>query len=132
MKDHGADFVSFSEKPDDLVLANLIVVLGSRGAKLYFLELRATAALALFVGLFVQLILVFTVIGDFANRRISCRRDFHQIQSPLARQAKRLERLHDTQLPAFFINHSNFPSAYPFIDTDTVGLPEIPFSDKSP
>ena len=132
MKNHGADFMAFPEEADDLILTNLIIVLGGSGAKLYFFQLRTAAALALLVRLFIQLILVFAVVGDFANRRIRGRRYLHQIQSPFARQTKRFKRLHNTQLPAIFINHSNFPSAYPFVNADTVGLPEIPLSDKSP
>jgi hypothetical protein len=40
--------------------------------------------------------------------------------------------LHYSKLATFFVNHSDFASAYPFVDADTVGLPEIPFSDKTP
>ena len=53
MKNHRANFVTIAEEADDLVLANLIIVLRGRGTKLNFLELRATAALALLVRFFV-------------------------------------------------------------------------------
>jgi hypothetical protein len=132
MKNHGAHFVAFTEKPYDLVLTNLKIVFRGSWTKLHLFQLRTTAALALFVRLFVLLILEFAVIGNLANRRIGRRRNFHQIQPPFARQAHRFKRLHDTQLPAFFVNHPDFPSAYPFVDADTVGLPEIPLCDKSP
>jgi hypothetical protein len=40
--------------------------------------------------------------------------------------------LHYSQLATFFINNPDFARSYPFIDADTIYLPEIPFSDKSP
>src|SRR6266705_4885797 len=70
MKNHRAHFVAFAEEPDDLALANLIVVFRSGGPKLYFLQLRAAAALALLVGLLVGLIEIFAVVGDLTNGRI--------------------------------------------------------------
>src|SRR5258708_34129314 len=79
MKNHGANFVPFAEEPDDLVLANLKIMLRGGGAKLYFLKLRATAALALLVGFFVLLVLEYTVIGNLANGRIRRGRNLHPI-----------------------------------------------------
>jgi hypothetical protein len=35
-------------------------------------------------------------------------------------------------LPTIFVNHPDFASSNPFIDADTVRLPEIPLSDKTP
>src|SRR5437762_5777337 len=70
MKNHRAHFVAFAEEPDDLALANLIVVFRSGGPKLYFLQLRAAAAFALLVGLLVGLIEIFAVVGDLTNGRI--------------------------------------------------------------
>src|SRR5712664_1401758 len=132
MKNHGANFVPLAEEPDDLVLANLKVMLRGGGTKLYFLELRATAALALLVGFFVLLVLEFAVIGNLANGRIRRRRNLHQIQTFFTRQTHCFERLHDAQLPTIFVNHPDFASSNPFIDADTVRLPEIPLSDKTP
>ena len=132
MKNHRANFVAFAEEADDLVLANLIIVLGGSGTKLYFLELRTTAALALFVRFFVGLVEIFAVVGDLANWRIRRGRNFHQIKPALARQFQRFERLHDAKLAAIFINHSDFPSADPFVNSDTVALPEAAFCDIPP
>src|SRR5712671_3516575 len=53
MKNHGAHFMAFSQEANDLVLANLVIVLRGGRPKLYFLELRATTALALLMRLFV-------------------------------------------------------------------------------
>src|SRR5262249_17990900 len=53
MKNHGANFVAFAEEPDDLILANLIVVLGCGRAKLDFFKLRTAAALSLLVRLLI-------------------------------------------------------------------------------
>jgi hypothetical protein len=40
--------------------------------------------------------------------------------------------LHYSKLATFFINNPDFARSYPFIDADTIYLPEIPLSDKSP
>ena len=53
MKDHGLDFVTLAQEPDDLVLANLVIVLGRGRPELHFLELRALLVLALLVRLFI-------------------------------------------------------------------------------
>src|SRR5712671_1110071 len=55
MKNHGAHFVTLSQEANDLVLANLVIVLRGGRPKLYFFELRATTALALLMRLFVLL-----------------------------------------------------------------------------
>jgi hypothetical protein len=132
MENHGANLVPFAEELDDLILTNLKIVLRGRRAKLHFLQLRATAALSLFVGPLVLLVLVLAVIGYLANRRIGRGRNLHQIQSTFSRQAHGLKRLHDAQLPALFINHPDFASPNALVDADTVRLPEIPLSDKNP
>src|SRR5215470_5363301 len=69
VKNHGAHFVAVTEEADNLILANLIVVFSSVGPKLYFFQLRAATALALLVGFLVLLVLIFPVVGDFADRR---------------------------------------------------------------
>src|SRR5215469_3640514 len=85
VKNHGAHFVAVTEEADNLILANLIVVFSSVGPKLYFFQLRAATALALLVGFLVLLVLIFPVVGDFADRRFGGGRNFHQIESPLTR-----------------------------------------------
>jgi len=40
MKDHGLHFITFAEKSDDLVLANLVIVLGRGRSELHFLDMR--------------------------------------------------------------------------------------------
>jgi len=124
--------VTFAQELEDLILANLKIMLRGGGTKFNFFQLRATAALPLLVSFLILLILKFAVIRDLANRRIRCGRDFHQIQATFPRQAHSLERLHDAQLPTFFVNHPDFPSANTFVDTDAIGLPEIPLCDKTP
>jgi hypothetical protein len=132
MENHRANFVTLSKKPDDLVLADLIIVLCRGRAKLDFLELRAAAALALLVRLLVLLVKIFAVVGDLANRRIRRRRDFHQIESAFARHPNRFVWLHHSKLATILINHTHFTRPNPLIDAGTVALPEIPFCDKSP
>src|SRR5260370_30274979 len=99
MKNHGAHLVPFPEESNDLILANLIIVLRSRRPKLYFLELRAAAALALLMRLLILLVNKFAVVGDLADRRSPPRPDSHQRQSPRARQTNSRRRPHHTQLP---------------------------------
>ena len=132
MENHRANFVAVAEEADDLVLANLIIVLRGCGTKLYFFELRATAALALLVRFFVGLIKILAVVGDLANWRIRRRRNFHQIKSALARHFQRFERLHDAKLAAFFINHPEFTRPDPLVNSDAVALPEVAFCDIPP
>jgi len=40
--------------------------------------------------------------------------------------------LHYSKLATLFINNPDFARPDPLVYTDAVGLPEIPFSDKSP
>jgi thiamine kinase-like enzyme len=107
-------------------------VFGGGGTKLYFLELRATATLALFVRFFVGLVKILSVIGNLANWWVRRRRNFHQVQTALARQLQRLERLHDSKLAALFINHPDLASANPLVDADAITLPEAAFCDIPP
>src|SRR5713101_1207298 len=132
MKNHRAHFVAFAEEPDDLVLANLIVVFRSGGPKLYFLQLRAAAALSLLVGLLVGLIKIFAVVGDFTNGRIGRGRNFHQVEPLFLGQLYGFKRLHDAELAALFINHPDLARPYSFVNANTIALPEAAFCDKSP
>src|SRR5436190_19783557 len=132
MKNHGAHFVALPEEAEDLVFANLIIVLCGVGPKLDFLQLRTAAALALLVRLLVELVLIFSVIGDFADRGVGGGRDFHQVQALFARQFHGLERLHDTELAAILVNHPDFACADALVDARAVTRPEVAFSDKSP
>jgi len=131
MKNHGLDLVAFAEEPDDLVLANLIVVLRGCRTKLYFFQLRAATAFALLVGLLVLLVKEFTVIGDFANRRIGRRRNFHQIESAFARHFNGFIRLHDAELTAFFIDDPDLTRPDALVYSSAIGLPEVAFCDIS-
>src|SRR6266571_3863901 len=132
MKDHGAHLVAIAEEPDNLVFANLIIVLRGVGPKFDFLQLRGAAALALLVSLFVLLVLIFPVIRNFADRRVGRGRDFHEIESFLSRQLHGLEGLHDAELRAIFVNHPDFACPNPLVYACAVTLPEVAFSDKSP
>jgi len=132
MKNHGADFVAFPEESNNLVLTNLVIVLRGGRPKFDFLELRATAALALLMRLFILLVKKFAVVGDLANRWIGGRRDLHQVESAFSRQTNSLVRLHHPKLGAFLINHPDFARPNPLVDARTVALPEAAFCDISP
>jgi len=132
MKNHGAHFMTFSEEANDLILANLIIVLRGGRPKLYFFELRATAALALLMRLFILLVKEFAVVGDLANRRICGGRNFHQIESPFACHTNCFVRLHHSKLGTLLINHPDFARPNPLIYAGAVALPEAAFCDISP
>jgi len=130
MKNHRLYLVPFAKEPDDLILANLKIMLRGRRTKLDFLELRALLMLALFVRFFVGLVKIFSVVGDLANRRVGSRRNFHQIQSPLFRKLNRFKWRHHTQLPAILIHHANFTRPNSIVDPNPVCLTKTPFRDK--
>src|SRR5262249_18010013 len=132
MENHRAHFVPVAEKANDLVLPNLVIMLRGVGPKLDFFELRAAAAFALLVSPFVQLVLIFPVIDDLANRRISRLRDFHEIEPAFARQLHNFKQLHDPELRALFVNYADLARPNALVGARSVGQPEIPFSDKSP
>src|SRR5919109_750567 len=132
MKNHGAHLVAITEKTDDLILANLIIVLRGVRPKLDFLQLRTAAALALFVSLLVQLVLIFPVIGNFTNRRVSGRRNLYQIEPPFPRDLHGLERLHDAELRTLFVNHPDFTRSDALVYARAVIRPKVAFRYKSP
>src|SRR5690349_24760682 len=132
MENHGANFVPFSEEANNLVLANLVIVLRGSRPKLYFLQLRAAAALALLVSLLILLVKKFAVVGDLANRRISGGRNFHQIKSPFTGHTNRFVRLHHSKLGTLLIYHPDFARPNPLIHAGAVALPEAAFCDISP
>jgi hypothetical protein len=132
VKNHRANFVAFPQKTQNLVLAYLIIVFRGIWPKFNFFQLRAAAALALFVRFFIRLIKIFAVIGNFANRRIGRRRDFHQIQALFLGHANRFKRLHYSKLAAFFIDNSDLARPDSLINTNAVGLSEIALCDDSP
>ncbi len=94
VENHGLYFVTLAEKPDDLVFANLIIMLGGCRPEFYFLELRAFLMFALLVRFLTCLVQKFPVVGDLADRRVRVRRDLHKVQAPLTGHPHRLKRLH--------------------------------------
>ena len=132
MENHGAHFMALSQETDDLVLTDLVIVLRGGRPKFDFFKLRATAALALLMRLFILLVKEFAVVGDLANRRIGGGRNLHQIESPFARHTNRFVRLHHSKLGTLLINHPDFARPNPLINAGAVALPEAAFCDISP
>src|SRR5438445_8245186 len=130
MENHGLHFVALAQKLDDLVFADLIIVLGGGRPELHFLKLRALLMLALFVRLFVRLIKKFSVLGDLANLRVRIRRNLHQVRAALAGHAHRLERLHHAQLAAILVYYPNLPSSHAFVYPGTFCGSKTAFSEK--
>jgi hypothetical protein len=66
---------------------------------------------------FLLLIPEFPVIHDFTYRRISSRRDFHQIKLQCARAFKRFSGRQNADLFAFRADDSHFRHSNPLIDS---------------
>src|SRR6185437_1046732 len=116
VENHRLYFVTFAQKPDDLVLAHLIIVLRSRGPKLYFLDVRTFLVLLGFVRLLALLVEKLSVIHELADRGHGAGRNFHQVETRLARCFHRVEQRHHTQLAARIIHYAYFTSANALID----------------
>jgi hypothetical protein len=116
------DFVTLFQKPDDVVLLEIVIVLIGIGSKLHFLDRDVSLMLLGFVKLLIELVKVFAVIHDSANRRICSRRNLDQIQTPLFSDLERCLRRHDTELLVLVVNYAYFASSdslvhpYVFID----------------
>jgi hypothetical protein len=65
-----------------------------------------------------ELVEIFPVVYDAANRGIRRGRNFHQVQPLTAGCFEGLERRHDAELLALFVNHTNFFGANPFVDAN--------------
>ncbi len=108
MENHRLDLVPLAQKPDDLVLPDLIIVLGGRRPEFHFLDLGGFLMLALLVGFLVLLVEEFSVVHELANGRDGRRRDFHDIQARIPRRLHRVEKCHHPELVTLFVNHSDF------------------------
>src|SRR5262245_41082705 len=105
-KDRRFDFVTLFQKPDDVVLLEIVIMLIGIGPKLHFLYRNVSLVLLGFVKLLIKLVKVFTVIHDSANRRICSRRNLDQIQTPLFSDLECRLRRHDTELLVLIINYA--------------------------
>src|SRR5271168_3913542 len=119
MENHGLYFVALAQETDDLVLANLKIVLGGRRPEFHFLDVRTLLVFLGFVGLLAQLVLKLAVVHELANRWHSGGRDFHNIQSRFARRLHGVEQGHHPELIARVIDHANFASAYALVNAKT-------------
>jgi len=82
---------------------------------------------------FVLLGLEFAVIGNLANGEDAAGGEISTKSKPFSRAIRIASNGCMTpQLPTIFVNHPDFASSNPFVDADTVRLPEIPLSDKTP
>src|SRR5215472_4194622 len=128
MEDHRFYFVAFSEELDDLIFANLIIVLGGGWPELYFLDMRTFLVLLLLVRLLVLLVEELAVIHELADRRHRVGRDFHDIQARIPRGLHRVKQRHYTQLISRFVDYTDFPGATALVDSKTATA--TPFCDK--
>src|SRR3984885_11392829 len=131
MENHGLNFMSFTQKSDDLILAHLKIVFSGGRPEFYFFQLRGLLMLPLLVLLLAFLIQEFSVVRYFANGRIGRRRNLNKVQPSFAREFNRLERLHHSQLPAFFINDANFPRPDFIVYPDPIIRPKTSLGDKN-
>ena len=76
-------FVALFEKPDDVVLLELVVVFIRVGPKLHFLDDNVFLMFFCFVKFLVHLVEVLSIIHDSANRGIRSGSDLYQVQTAL-------------------------------------------------
>src|SRR5262245_64098851 len=91
-KNGSFDFVTLLQKPDDVVLLEIVIMLIGIGPKLHFLYRDVSLVLLCFVKFLIKLVKVFAVIHDSANRWISSRRKIDQVQNPLFSELQRCLR----------------------------------------
>jgi hypothetical protein len=102
------DLVSLIQKTQNVVLLGLVIVVIHIDAELDLFDrdrLLVLLGLALLLFLLVQ---IFPVIHDAAYGWLGGGRNLNQIQILGSRHFKRFERRHDSNLPAFVVNHANF------------------------
>src|SRR5580704_2409139 len=116
MENHGLYLVTFTEEADDLILANLKIMLGRGRPELNFLDVRTLLMFLGFVRFLARLVLKFAVVHQFANRRHSIGRDFHHVQAGIARGLHGVKQRHHAELISSFVHHAHFTSANSFVD----------------
>ena len=125
-KDRRFHLISLFEEPDDVVLLELVVMLIGIRSKLHFLDRDVLLMLLGFVKFLVQLVKVLAVIHDPADRRLRCRRNFYQVQTPLLRDFDRSRRSQNSELLILIVNDANLASAdspiHPYVFIDGLDL----------
>ncbi len=115
-KNGGFNLVALFQKPDDVIFFELVIVLIRIGSKLHFLDGYVFLMLLRFVKFLVQLVKVFAIIHDSANRRSCSRRYLYQIQAPLFGDLQRLLRRHDSELLVLVIDDAYLSSPDSLVD----------------
>lgn len=134
-KDGRFDLVPLFQESNDVVFLEFVIVLIRIGSKLHFLDRNVFLVLFGFVKFLVQLVEVFSVIHDPANRRGCSGRYLDQVQAPLFSNFQRLLRWHDSELCVLVIDDSNLSSPdslvhpYVFVDGSDL-LEESPIWDN--
>ena len=101
-----------------LVLLGLVIMLIHRDRELHFLHdddllLLARRAVAL-----VFLVQELSIVLNTADRRSGIRGNLYQVQTALARDLQRLERLQYSELLAALIDYTHFACANLLVDTN--------------
>jgi hypothetical protein len=121
-KNGSFDFVTLFQKPDDVVFLEIVIMLIGIGPKLHFLYRDVFLVLLRFVKFLIELVKVFAVIHNSANRWICSRRNLDQVQTPLFSDLQRCLRRHDTELLILIVDYAYLASSdslvhpYVFID----------------
>jgi len=92
-----------------------IVMLVRAGAKLNFLDRNYDLFLLRLVGLFLGQVLELSIVNDFANRRVSVRRDFNQVHALLSGGPDGVTGVHDAEFFPVFGNYAHLWDAYAFV-----------------
>jgi hypothetical protein len=130
VKNHGLHFMALAEEPDDLILAHLIVMLGRRRPEFHFLDVRGFLMLLLFVRFFILLVEEFPVVHELADWGYGRGRDFHNVETRLARRLHGIEERHHSELIACFVDDPDFTRPDSLIHPQTAGAASSTFSDK--
>ena len=120
------DLIALFQEPDDVILLEVVVVLIRVGSKLHFLYGDVLLMLFRFVKFLVQLVKVFAVVHDPANRRLCSGRYLNQVQATLLSDLYRLLWRHDSELLVLIVNDSDLsrPDAlvHPYVFIDGLDL----------
>jgi hypothetical protein len=114
----GLHLIAVGEKADGLVLLGLVVVLVDGDRELDFLD--GDDLLLLAGGAFALVLLVeeLSVVLNLADGRIRIGRDLDEVKRTLTSNFERVERRHDTELFAVFVNDANLASTDAVVGAD--------------
>ena len=113
------DLHVFAEKVNCVILLRLQVVRINFDAQLNFFGFIGVLVFFVFLLFLRLLVLIFSEVHQATDRRVGVFGDFNEVDLARARHANGLVSAKNPQLLAGGINHSDFPSANPFINANS-------------